>query len=218
MSVVRTIVKTAGGAAAVYSGYAALTFFRYGRTPKREQATSLDRFMPDPEVIDHHSVWIDAPIEVTWEACRRYDMMRSRIAQILFDTRSVLLCGGTEHPQVPEGFVEQLQALGWVVLEESEFEVILGVAAKPWLADEAFRRIPAKDFIRFDERGWAKIAVSVAVERTPTGSLLTTETRAMTTDPFARRFFRRYWALVAPGVKMIRIGMLRAVKRGAELR
>jgi len=49
-------------------------------------------------------------------------------------------------------------------------------------------------------------------------SMFITETRAVATDPVARARFRRYWALVSPGVSTIRWLSLRPLKREAERR
>jgi hypothetical protein len=55
----------------------------------------------------------------------------------------------------------------------------------------------------------------------PTGSAASvahTETRVWMTDGAARSRFRRYWALVSPGVVLIRRQSLRIVKADAEQR
>lgn len=45
-----------------------------------------------------------------------------------------------------------------------------------------------------------------------------TETRTAATDAYARERFRRYWAVVSPGVLLIRRAMIRQVKTEAERR
>ena len=49
-------------------------------------------------------------------------------------------------------------------------------------------------------------------------ALVATETRAVATDAEARRRFRNYWALISPGVKLIRLAALHNVKKVAESR
>jgi len=49
-------------------------------------------------------------------------------------------------------------------------------------------------------------------------SLARTETRVMTTDPAARRKFRRYWSIFSPGIVLIRRVALRLTKLDAERR
>jgi hypothetical protein len=45
-----------------------------------------------------------------------------------------------------------------------------------------------------------------------------TETRAVATDPEARARFRRYWAFLSPGIKLIRLLALRPVAAAAKRR
>jgi hypothetical protein len=62
-----------------------------------------------------------------------------------------------------------------------------------------------------------KIAFTLRADPVGDGrSLFRTETRAVATDPEARRLFRRYWSLVSPGVGLIRIAMLKPIKAAAE--
>ena len=65
----------------------------------------------------------------------------------------------------------------------------------------------------------AKIAWTIRAD--PLGlatSRFYTETRVATTDPEARKRFRRYWTLVSPGVRLIRRESLRLVRADAERR
>src|SRR6185503_17742295 len=70
--------------------------------------------------------------------------------------------------------------------------------------------------------GWGLLAeepgrelVMGAVTR-PWEAIAHTETRVLLTDAVARSRFRRYWALVSPGVVLIRRQSLRIVKADAE--
>jgi len=49
-------------------------------------------------------------------------------------------------------------------------------------------------------------------------SIFRTETRAVATDDLARLTFRRYWALVSPGIALIRRASLGPQKADAERR
>jgi hypothetical protein len=75
------------------------------------------------------------------------------------------------------------------------------------------------EFAGFDEPGYVKIAWTLRAD--PVGidrSVFRTETRAIATDAVARKRFRRYWALVSPGIVLIRVALLPAVKAAAERR
>ena len=54
------------------------------------------------------------------------------------------------------------------------------------------------------------------LEPTPAGTLLSTETRILATDPWSRRFFAVYWFLIRASSAAIRREVLRVVARGAE--
>jgi hypothetical protein len=54
------------------------------------------------------------------------------------------------------------------------------------------------------------------VEPQGEGTLLTTETRVLATDPASRRRFRRYWLVIRAGSGLTRRSWLRAAKRRAE--
>jgi hypothetical protein len=59
---------------------------------------------------------------------------------------------------------------------------------------------------------WTLEALPLGPERTR----FSTETRVATTDAGARRKFLRYWRFVRPGVILIRVFLLRAIRRAAE--
>ena len=52
----------------------------------------------------------------------------------------------------------------------------------------------------------------------PDACRLRTETRVATTDPRARRMFRRYWAAFSAGIHLIRPLLLGTARREAERR
>jgi len=89
----------------------------------------------------------------------------------------------------------------------------MGSITQPWKPVVQFQAVPAPDFASFAEPGFAKIAWSIAVEPVPEGSLVTLETRVLTTDPDARRRFRRYWTVFSPFIKLIRRLILSLLRR-----
>lgn len=222
MKIWKNITRLTFMAATVYSGWAAYTFLRYGRPRKRKPVdNALDRYMPDPEVAERHCIGVQAPTDVTYDTCCAFDVDEMRIAGFLFDTRARIMgVKPVAAEKTHTGFVENMKKYGWTVLEETPgHEIVFGVGAQPWIADAGFRTIPADQFTEFNEPGWVKIIMNVSVDSVARCcSLVTTETRALATDAEARKHFRRYWSLVVPGVKIIRITMLRAIKAAAEAR
>jgi hypothetical protein len=77
--------------------------------------------------------------------------------------------------------------------------------------------LPPDEFGAFNEHGFVKIAWTLRADPVDSGSsILRLETRAVATDPVARKRFRRYWTFVSPGVVLIRWLLLPLVKHDAE--
>ena len=65
--------------------------------------------------------------------------------------------------------------------------------------------------------GFAKASMSfLVVPQGPEWCLLKTETRVHATDPASRDVFSRYWTVITPGSRLIRMMWLRAIKIRAE--
>lgn len=213
----------AGVAAGAYATVAAVNWIRYGRVAKGEGEDAdelLDRFMPDYEVVERHRMAVKAPAAVTFAAAKDLNL-DSGIARVLFNARALALGGAIDRrPMVPQPFVAQAQAIGWRVLAEVPgSQIVFGAVTKPWEAAPGFRGIPAAEFAAFAEPDYVKIVLTLRADPAGTeGSIFRTETRACTTDPEARRKFRIYWALVKPGVGLIRLLMLGPIKDEAERR
>jgi hypothetical protein len=179
----------------------------------------LDRFIPSPEVAEHHHIEIDAPPDVVMTAAKEMRLLSSPIVRGLIKIRELALGGEPDPRPHPEALLAQAQSIGWVVLaEQANREIVLGAVTQPWNADPGFRPIPAGEFAAFREPGYVKIAWSLRTDPVDKRhTVFHTETRVSTTDPEARRKFRRYWSFVAPGVELIRLALLRPLKREAEL-
>jgi hypothetical protein len=214
----------AGGAVAAalaVTGYGAVTWYRYGRAPRRSLGHGLlDRFMPAFDVRERHESVVRAPAAVTYAIARELDLRRSALIQGIFRARQLLMGGRTAPVNAGRTFLDEVQSLGWRVLaDEPGRELVMGAVTQPWLADVVFRGVPPKEFAAFDEPTYVKIAWTLAV--TPRGddtSVFSTETRAVATDPAARARFRPYWTFASLGIVLIRREMLRLVKREAERR
>ena len=212
-----------GLAAGAYTAYVMCAWRRYGRPSPphpRERDALLDRFMPAYDVVDRHRVWVQAPAAITFAAAREIDLQGPLIARLVFRAREVLLNAARDGPARPRGLLAETLALGWGVLEEiPDREIVVGAITKPWEANVRFVPLPSDRFTAFDDPGWVKIVWTLRADPTgQRGSLFRTETRALATDAFARRKFRRYWALLSPGIILIRRAMLGPLRREAERR
>ena len=221
MRVTKLLGLGVGLAGASYATYVASTFLRYGHVkPARGKAADplLDSFMADPDVRDQHTTYIEAPANVTYAAAREVELDSSRIVRAIFKARELILRSTpAERPQV-RGFIESMKAIGWGVLAEKPGrEIIMGAVTKPWEANPVFRPLPPEEFESFAEPDYVKIAWTLRAIPLPNGaSLFRTETRAVATDAQARRKFRFYWSLLSPGIILIRLALLPAIRATAE--
>jgi hypothetical protein len=215
------VVGALGAVVALGAGYVATAWRRYGRRPAGGPGDPLlDRFMPVYEVTEQHETSVAAPAATTYATACELDFRGSPLVRALFRVRRFVLEGqdlatGTARVSLPE-----LQEMGWRILaEDPGREIVLGAVTQPWVADTRFRALSPEEFLSFAGPGHVKIAWTLAVE--PAGaeaSVFRTETRVATTDDEARRRFRRYWVTFAPGVRLVRRALLRAVRTEAERR
>lgn len=216
----RMIAGSAAAALLAGVGYGAVTWYRYGRVAQgRARDALLDRFMPDCEVRERHAVRVAAPAAVTFAAARRLELHRSPLIRGIFRARELIMGATTDRDRAPpRPFLEEVLSLGWRVLgEEPDREIVIGAVTQPWRADVVFRGITPEEFAAFDEAGYVKIVWTLSTTPLgPSDSMFYTETRAIATDPGSRARFRRYWTLVSPGIRLIRLETLRLVKREAE--
>jgi hypothetical protein len=206
--------------AAGWGGYAAVAWWRYGQVPSLEGSDELlDRFMPVYEVGEMHETPVRAEAAVTYEVLTAVTLDRSALVRAIFRGRELLLRANVQR-RPPRPFLDEVRDLGWRVLAEVPGrQLVFGAVTRPWEADVRFRGVPADQFARFDEPGYARIVWTVAVEPRPGGgSVFRTATRVATTDDDSRRRFRRYWAVFSPGILLIRSEMLRLVRTEAERR
>jgi hypothetical protein len=216
-----------GGAVAaatvLYGGYVAITYLRFGRAAcKAERNPLLDRLMPEYEVCERHAVTVSAPADLAFRASRGISLHEAPLVRVLFALRALpsRLCGAPAAPTTRRPLLDEMTALGWRQLaEKAERQLVMGAVTQPWRQEVQFRGLPANQFVTFREPGYAKIAWTIEVEPLgPSSSVFSTETRVTTTDPISRERFRRYWAFLAPGIRLIRYEILRLVRAEAERR
>jgi hypothetical protein len=214
----------AAGAAIAAAGYAALVVLnraRYGDATVSGTAgkdSLLDRFIPEPEVVEHHEIAIHAPADVVMATAKELELLKSPIIRAIIRARELALGGEPDARPHPTKLLEQMQSIGWVVLAEHYGrELVMGAVTQPWEAAPIFRSIPASEFREFAEPGYVKIAWTLRADPVDREhSVFHTETRVSTTDADARHRFRNYWSFVAPGVELIRLAMLRPLRHAAE--
>ncbi len=218
MRALRVAAAIGGAAAICVCGVVAATGWRrFGRkTAAADGDPLLEVYMPDYDVIERDSIRVDAPAEIAYQAACGLELERSALIRAIFRLRQIALLERPASAGLP--LVEQARQWGWGVLAEEPGRVIVfGAATQPWTASPQFRSLPPARFAGFREPGFVKIAWVLRAK--PVGgqiSVALTETRAAATDECARRRFRRYWAIVWPGVKLIRKAALLAVRHEAR--
>lgn len=212
-----------GAAAGAYAGYVATTYVRFGRAA-REPGTNppLDRLVPEYEVCERHRIAVAAPADVALAAARAVSFSDSPVVRCIFALRALpaRLTGARPAPGPRRSTLDEVLALGWRVLADVPGrQLVFGAVTQPWRREVQFRGLPPEEFVAFREPGYAKIAWTLEVDPVgPASSVFRTETRVVTTDPGSRERFRRYWALLSPGILVIRYEMLRLVRAEAERR
>ncbi len=180
----------------------------------------LDRFMPAYDVVERHSIHVNAPAGITFAAAKEQDLLQSPIVRAIFKAREIILGATPGGAPQPKGLLAATLSLGWGVLHETpEREIVVGAVTRPWEANVIFRSLPPADFAEFADPGYVKIAWTLRADPgKESDSVFRTETRAVATDAIARSKFRRYWAFFSPGIALIRYLSLRPLKREAERR
>jgi len=216
----------AGGAALAAAGYAALAggaYLRYGHAARARsddgQDPLLDRFMPLYDIVERHHVRVEAPADMTLAAARDLNLDDSCVVRAIFKGRELMFASEPSAP-VDTTLIRAALQIGWGILADRDGrEVVLGAVTRPWEPNPVFRDLVPREFITFAEPGYVKIAWTLRADPIDQQtSIFRSETRAMATDVEARVKFRRYWALVSPGVALIRRAMLAPVRLEAERR
>jgi hypothetical protein len=178
----------------------------------------IDRFLPDYDVVEHHAVDVDAPVDAAYRAVKELDLARSPVVLALLFARGLphLFTGAVKPKRQLR--LDDIVESGFVVLgEEPDRELVLGIVGRFWQLSSGVHRIEPEEFVAFDTPGFAKAAWNFVVSARPGGGArVETETRIVCTDDDARRQFSRYWWLIGRFSALIRRVMLRNIKREAE--
>ncbi len=219
----RVLMFGAGAGAAAYAAYASAVWLGYGQVRTAvgdEQDHWLDRFMPTYDVVERHRIDVAAPAAMAFAAACDLDLRQSAIVRAIFRTRELIMGSTPGETSHAPALVDWAKSLGWGVLAEIPGrEIVFGGVAQPWDADVVFRTIPADAFAAFNEPDHVKIVWTLRADPTNEHhAIVRHETRAVATDPGARRKFRRYWSAFAAGITVIRRVALKRVKADAERR
>jgi len=172
----------------------------------------LDDFLPSYEFAERHALAIDAPaLRIDW-AFRTVSIADIPLARVLWWIRRL----GRPYGDTTKPFIEG--ELPGVVLEDVLAEgIVLGLTGQFWrvLSSEGDPGRPTtpEEFLAYARPDTCKAVIDFRVGP----KLLSTETRIHVADSASRGAFRRYWFVVRPFSGLIRILLLRAARRRAEL-
>jgi hypothetical protein len=186
---------------------------------------TASEFVPAATSGNSTAIDIAAPPKVVWRAIEELCLDDLRVARLLMGVRSLparALKGGAlrsarRAPVTP--LIEAMVGGRFTVLcREPDTILTLGIVGQFWKLSggEDAGVDSAAAFVAFDQRGFVKSAIDFELQRTERGTRVATRTRNQATDYATARRFRRYWLLIGPGSKAIRLDILHAVRRRAE--
>src|SRR5438477_4329762 len=179
----------------------------------------LDKFVPACQFREVHEIRIRAPAEAVFQAVQAVTAREIRFFRLLTWLRSPRLTRTRENilaapPDRP--LLDVALQSGFLLLaEDPPRELVFGTLLCGRLP--RLSRPEPRDFAEFERPGFCKVAMNFRLRDEGGGWVrLTTETRVLALDAFARRRFAAYWRVISPGSAFIRRMWLDAVKRRAE--
>lgn len=184
-----------------------------------EMIMNLDDVVPNPQYRMCHSRIVRAPLTVVWDELHRVPMSALPLGYALEGVRLLpARLSGRKLPRlagltflnvtpIPILFSEQPHVV--ISAGLSQAWRLLGGSTPPLLDAAALRA--------WTQPGWIKVAMEFRLDSATAGTLLSTETRILATDPRTRRAFGNYWFVIRGSSGAIRREVLRVVARRAEL-
>ncbi len=179
----------------------------------------IDSFAPNPDVVERHSIVINASTEEVTRALWTTDLGGSLIIKLLMGLRSLpefILHRGRVPPRKRSITLQTIIDSRFGVLAKQADEIVLGVTGKFWRPTGNLSPFNREDFDRPVSPGLARGVWNFSVKEEKRGrTILSTETRVICGDDISRRKFRVYWFFVRPFSGLIRRLMLKRVRRHA---
>jgi hypothetical protein len=179
---------------------------------------TLDEVVPHPQYRMCHSRAVSAPPTAVWEELCRATMSALPLGYVLEGVRLLpaRLAGRKHQPLAGRTFLDVTPIP--VLFCDQPHAVISAGLSQAWrlLGGPTPPRLDAAALRAWSQPGWIKVAMEFRLEPSPAGTLLSTETRVLATDPRTRRSFAAYWFLIHASSGAIRREVLRVVARSAE--
>jgi hypothetical protein len=178
----------------------------------------LDDVIPDPQYRMCQSCNVAAPPIVVWDELLGVTMSALPLARALEGLRLLpaRLAGRNRQPLAGRSFLDVTPIP--VLFSERPHVVIAAGLSQAWrlLGGSTPPQLDAAALRAWSQPGWIKVAMEFRLGSIPVGTLLSTETRMLATDPRARRAFAAYWFLIRAGSGAIRREVLSVVADRAD--
>jgi hypothetical protein len=177
----------------------------------------LDEVIPDPQHRMRHSRDVAAHPTVVWDQLLRVTMSVLPLTRTLEGLRLLpaRLAGRKHQPLAGRSFLDVTPIP--VLFAEPPRLVVAAGLSQAWrpLGGATPPRLDAAALRAWSQPGWVKVGMEFRLQPSPVGTLLSTETRILATDPRARRAFAAYWWFIRPASGAIRREVLRIVAHRA---
>jgi len=186
--------------------------------PAGKTAMLLDSYLAGYDFGERHENVIKGSPEQVMASLKAVRVEDIRIWQTLMRIRVMLFGGAPVRRNQPATTAPLLTLMqqpgsGFLLLEERPFEIVMGMAGRPWANQGAPGVHDAETWRAFHEPGSIRVAFNFRVEDMGRGeSRLITETRIAGTDDEGRSRMARYWRVIYPGSGLIRREILNAAE------
>ena len=179
---------------------------------------TLDEVVPHPQYRMTHCRIVSAPPAAVWDELCRVTMSALPLGHALAGARFLpaRLAGRKQPPLAGRTYLDVTPIP--VLFSERPQVVISAGLSQAWrlLGGLTPPRLDAAALRAWSDPGWIKVAIEFHLEPAPAGTLLSTETRMLATDPRSRRSFAAYWFLIRSSSAAIRREVLTVVAHRAE--
>ena len=161
---------------------------------------NLDDVIPNPEYRMCHAQAVAAPRTVVWDELHRVTMSALPLGWMLEALRLLpaRLSGRKQQPLAGRSFLDVTPIP--ILFSERPDVVISAGLSQAWrlMGGLTPPQLDAAALRAWSQPGWIKAGMEFRLEPTRLGTLLSTETRVLATDPGTRRAFAMYWVLHPP--------------------
>jgi hypothetical protein len=183
-----------------------------------ELIMNLDDVIPNPQYRMCHSRNVAAHPIVVWDELLQVTMSALPLARTFEGVRLLpaRLAGRNRQPLAGRTFLDVTPIP--VLFSERPHVVISAGLSQAWrlLGGSTPPHLDAAALRAWSQPGWIKVGMEFRLESAPMGTLLSTETRVLATDPRTRRAFAAYWFFIRASSGAIRREVLRIVAHRAE--